>query len=1207
MEFSGGWIETGDDNDPTSGRIEIEGNELEIRNMDNGVTIERSLDLSNALSAILTFDYERKNGNELIEVRLWDGSQYNTRVTLDGDGVVNYTLTAAERNANASILFRTGSSNWGSSEEYEIDDVLFTVTFPSTIVINNVNLDEAAATATFTATHIGQNTLAPFTVTWQTADGTALAGTDYIAASNVMLFNGTVGDSETIVVNLTAEDNIYEFTENFFIQMTFTSDPTVDISRQGTGSITDNEVILGNTPLSLFQELGGYMDYTSTGGSLRTQPNTTNPCAIAASSSNTVTTNVPATANITNAILFWTNSNPTMDPQVTFEGQTIEAQLVYQTVFSSRNFFNHSADVTALIQGIPNINTNVFDFSGLTITNTGNHCSSQTVLGGWALFIFYEDNSLPASTINLYQGFDASQNTTTTFGLSGFYAIGSAGSKTTVLSWEGDQTLANNESLRFITPSTGSNLLVGDGDNTTGTNPFNSTHFDNVDVPITNNTNSYGVDLDTYDVSSFIVAGESSATTQVNVGQDLVLMNLVILKVPSNIIIGNVFEDINYGGGAGRDLITSGGIGIPNVIIELYDGTNNLFKTTVTDALGDYGFTGMANDTYTVRAVNGSIRSSRPGGGGCGNCYPVQTFKTDFAASSIVPDPNLVGGNDPKANSDSGVGVFVGAQSTSTVSIFNEGAVGVDFGFNFNTIVNTNDSGQGSLDQFIVNSNGLGEGTMDVVANAIFDPPAGQDISIFMIPPSGDPLGRPGDTNFLAGGYFDINTSGNRLTEINTDNTAIDGRTQTAYSGDTNIGSSGSGGTPVGTSVTNLPVFARPEVQIRGNAQDVIRLNADNLVVQGIAVYANDKSGIVVKNGTSSILENYIGVDAEGTDVATLEYGIKIQNGDPIIGSNFISGSEVAGLLMDGGNSLLTEYNQFYRNGSGDTCTDNIYIKDGASIVIQYNLINEAAGTGIDAEKYDGTITILENTITNNGINPVECGGGIFEDAGIRITDGEGNASVRQNIIHSNQGEGLVVADKDATNILISQNSFYNNGQRADALGIDLDRSEDNGDGVSLNDTGDTDDGPNGRLNFPIIENALLTPGNLIIEGWARPGATIEFFLSDTSTGAAAIGDNQLGLSQDYGEGQVFLDSAVEGSAADQDGAISSYADADGNTDTTNRYRFVLPLPPGISGGSIITSTATLGGSTSEFSHNYTILITTVITNRRITHRVSPY
>ena len=1202
LQFSTGWIETNEATDPDNGRIRIEGNELEIRNMDN-VTIERSLDLSAALSAVLTFDYDRKNGNERILVQLWDGTQYNTRATLDGDGLVNYTLTAAERNANAAIRFITGSGGWGSTEEYEIDDVLFTATFPASIVINNVTVDESAATATFTATHIGQNAAGPFTVTWQTADGTALAGTEYLAGSGLMLFNGTLGDTETIVVNLTAEDLIYEFTETFFVQMTVSSDPTIDISSQGIGSITDNEVIQGNSPLTLFLELGGYMDYTSTGGTLRTQPNTGDHCAITTNSSNTTTSNIPATATITNAILYWSNSNPVMDPQVTFEGQTIDASLVYQSVVFGRNFFNHSADVTPLVQAIPDVNVNVFDFSGLTITNTGAHCSGGTVMGGWALFIFYEDAGLPASTINLYQGFDADQNTTSNFGLSGFYAIGSTGAKTTILSWEGDQTLANNESLLFITPLTGSNILTGDGDNTGGTNPFNSTHFDNVGVPTTNNPNSHGVDLDTYDVSAFIVAGESSATTQVNVGQDLVFMNLVILKVPSNIIIGTVFEDINYGGGQGRDLATSSGIGIPNVTIELYDSADVLFKTTVTDAAGDYGFTGMANDSYTVRAVMGTVESTRPNGTGCGNCYPVQTYKADYAASTLTPNPNMVGGNDPTATSDTGVGVLPGALSTASVTIENEGAVGVDFGFNYNAIVNTNVNGHGSLEQFIENSNRLGAGTMDVVANGIFDPPAGQDISIFVIPPSGDPMGRTADVNYLAGGYFDINQTGVQLPKIDDDNTAIDGRTQTAYSGDTNTGVVGSGGTPVGIAATNLPTYDQPEIQIRDGNSDVIRLDADNLVIRNVAVYATDKSGIRVENGTAEIQANLIGVDAEGADVGTQDYGVDMQNGDLVLGSNYISGSEEAGLYVDGGNTSVIEYNHFYRNGSGDTCKDNIFIKQGGGIEIRYNLIEEAAGTGIEADQYNGTLVILENTITNNGISPVDCGGGVFEDAGIRLL--EDDAQITHNIIHSNQGEGLVMAKDNKSGVLISENSFYNNGQRADALGIDLDDSQNNGDGVTLNDSGDSDNGANGLLNFPILEVAYIESGNVVIKGWARPGSIMEFFMTDISEGTATAGDNQLGFSQDYGEGQSYIGTVIEGSPGDSDGSTSTYTDADGNTDNTNRFSVSIPLLPGVRVGDFVTATATISNSTSEFSPQRIITLRTVITNRRITYRVN--
>ena len=576
MNFSTNWTENGEGTSATGGRIQISGGQLRITEMDN-VEIQRSLDLSAASSATLTLDYTRVNGNERISVELWDGSSFNSVAILNGSGSVNYTLTAAERNAGATIRLVSDSGGWSGSEEYRIDNVRFTATIEPAVVITDVTVDEGAGTATFTATHVGVNTFIPFTVNYVTNAITATDGLDFNAVSGTLFFTGFIGASQTITVNI-LEDPLYEFDETYEIQMTSTTNGSVNISDLGVGVITDNEVVLGDTPLVLFEEFDGYMDYATTGGTLRTQDNNNDPCSFTTNSSNSLTSAIPAGATIEKAILYWSNSGA-MDPLVTFEGTPIDAELVYRTTIIGLEFHNHSADITSLLQGIPDPTTNVFDFSGLTIDNSGSYCGSAVTLGGWAMMVFYSAPGLPASTINLYQGFAGNQNTTTSFGLSGFYAIGSAGSKTTILSWEGDQTLANNESLQFNTPLTGTNLLTGDGDNTTGTNPFNSTIYDNVGVPVTNDGTQYGVDLDTYDVSTFILPGETSATTVVNVGQDFVMMNAVLLKVPSNIIVGKVFEDINYGGGAGRNQVTAGGVGIPNATVELYDNLGTLVFT----------------------------------------------------------------------------------------------------------------------------------------------------------------------------------------------------------------------------------------------------------------------------------------------------------------------------------------------------------------------------------------------------------------------------------------------------------------------------------------------------------------------------------------------------------------------------------------------------------------------------------------------------
>ena len=1182
------------------------------QDVDGGTSITTSPVYNIASTSDLSIWYffgQRDTGDDgndffLLEYSLNGGGSYTTLVSIgDVRTTASWTEAMAVIPAGSSVVIRvtvSDGSSTGDIIEGGIDDLTITTASPR-IIINDITVNENDGTATFTATHQGVSASGPFTVNYQTVDGSATAGTDYTAiVGGAMSFSGVTGDTETITVTLT-DDTEFEAAEDFTIQMTGSSDGTVDFSDTATATINDDEVLLGNTPLALFREFDGYMDYTSTAGTLRTQPNTGDPCAITTSSSNTLSSPIPATATIEAAYLYWSHSGATMDSQVTFEGNTVNGQVGYTTSIIGLSFYGFFSDVTSIITTIPDPSTNVYDFSGLSIDNTGSYCSSSVTLGGWSLMIFYSDPSLPASTINLYQGFDGNQNSSSTFSLSGFYAIGSTGSKTTALSWEGDQTLANNESLQFTTPLSGTNNLTGDGDNFGGTsNPFNSTHFDNTVLPVVNNTANHGVDLDTYDVSAFILPGETSATTQVNVGQDYVIMNAVVLKVPSNLITGRVFEDVNYGGGAGRNYATSSGVGVAGATVELWDNLGTLVDTQTTDSDGIYVFAGMIDGTYSVRVVNNSVRSSRPGGSACGSCMPVQTFKTEYIASTIIERPNEVGGTDPTAT-DPSAGILVGAQSVGAVTIVSEGVAGLDFGFNFNTIVNTNETGQGSLDQFIINSNEIGETGLDIEANAIFDPAAGEDTSVFMIPPTADALGRAADPNY-AGGIFSISVVGGNISTITGTTSIIDGRTQTAYSGDSNSGTIGAGGTNVGVSSSSLPNYELPEIQVYGLTGNVIENEGTNTVIRNLAIFANLNSGILNSSGSLTIRNNLIGTNASGSNAGNIEYGVEVSDGTTSIDGNYIATNIDTGIRIDGGTSTTIQNNHITSNGNGP-CDDNIQIISGSGIVVQQNLIELAQGLGIEGDGFNGGALITENSITSSGQDGGVCSGNI-ENAGIRL-HGD-NSTISNNLIYSNGGPGIVLAGGNTTGNLISQNSIYANGTAADALGIDIDNSNAIGDGVTLNESGDTDNGPNGSLNFPIITSAFVSGTNVLVKGWTRPGTTVEFFLTDINQGTAAAGDNELGLSTDYGEGQVYLGSAVEGSVADNDGASSTYTDLDGNTDTTNQFEFNIPIPPGTSVGEQITATATLSNSTSEFSPMSIIKVQTVITNRRITFRVNP-
>jgi len=279
-------------------------------------------------------------------------------------------------------------------------------------------------------------------------------------------------------------------------------------------------------------------------------------------------------------------------------------------------------------------------------------------------------------------------------------------------------------------------------------------------------------------------------------------------------------------------------------------------------------------------------------------------------------------------------------------------------------------------------------------------------------------------------------------------------------------------------------------------------------------------------------------------------------------------------------------------NGS-TACDDNILIEDGSTIVIQENLIESAAASGIEIDNVDG-VTVSNNNILLSGQNGGNCSGN-YEGMAIKLSGDD--SVIDQNRIYSNGSEGVVVLS-GASNT-ISQNSIYANGTVVPSLGIDLGM-----DGVTLNDNSDSDSGPNNLENFPIINSAFISGSNLVVTGWASPGSTIEVFFTDVNEGTATLGDNRLGLSQDYGEGQTYIGTAVEGSGDDQDATTSSYADPDGNSDNTNKYKFVFPLPSGTVVGDLITTTGTRSNSTSEFSPEIIISAYTVITNRNITYRI---
>src|SRR6185503_7024682 len=108
------------------------------------------------------------------------------------------------------------------------------------------------------------------------------------------------------------------------------------------------------TPITRFARFTGTINFVATGGSLRTQPNTGDACAVGASSAQTLS-GIPAGASIVAAYLYWGGSGATADTTVTLNGQAVTAQRTFTAVFNNGGtnfpYFGGFADITARITG----------------------------------------------------------------------------------------------------------------------------------------------------------------------------------------------------------------------------------------------------------------------------------------------------------------------------------------------------------------------------------------------------------------------------------------------------------------------------------------------------------------------------------------------------------------------------------------------------------------------------------------------------------------------------------------------------------------------------------------------------------------------------------------------------------------------------------------------------------------------------------------
>lgn len=207
-----------------------------------------------------------------------------------------------------------------------------------------------------------------------------------------------------------------------------------------------------------------------------------------------------------------------------------------------------------------------------------------------------------------------------------------------------------------------------------------------------------------------------------------------------------------------------------------------------------------------------------------------------------------------------------------------------------------------------------------------------------------------------------------------------------------------------------------------------LKLVGNGTTVKGLAFHDFSGAGILVESDGNVIARNYIGLNPESAFRAAGNHG----NGITVNGDANLIGSRTDN--FDGNHIWNNAGDGLEINGSDNVALGNFI---GVEQTIHGMIARPNGGDGV--------------SIT-----------GSFNHIGHDPNVGAGTSALA-NFISNNQGAGIRVTGAAQGNYLVHNFIRSNAG-----LGIDLGR-----DGVTANDPGDSDAGPNGLQNFPVITEVL--------------------------------------------------------------------------------------------------------------------------------------
>ncbi|WP_457630946.1 right-handed parallel beta-helix repeat-containing protein, partial [Oceanithermus sp.] len=683
-------------------------------------------------------------------------------------------------------------------------------------------------------------------------------------------------------------------------------------------------------------------------------------------------------------------------------------------------------------------------------------------------------------------------------------------------------------------------------------------------------------------------------------------------------IQGHVYEDLK----GTADSANSNFVARSGVRVYAYkdDGNGNpdandtLVATATTDSNGAYELAVSPNATYWV-VVDSKTVSPSAGFNNNQGQTDVWAEQTYGPAGSLCANPDQLLGNssdDPYNRSNAGVcyGGRSGATSDDASSpttaehlakatVGNADVSGLDFGFSFNVVTNTNDrdddqadnrTAQGTLRQFIQNANAIsGANTMRFVPAVAANGGSGNNAWWHI------DLALDADSD----GVVDI------LPPISDDSTTVDG---TAYSyadgqaeRDTNPGSV-AGGVSVGTGPDGvegnaddhyLEPFNLPELEVAGHdaggsagrASALLAVlgqsdsdRVDDVEIANLALYDQmaDSATFTTNQAVSfryaengSAHDLLVGVRADGSEPADGEkvyIGVQVSSSSNVsISRSYIAYGAQYGISLDHTeptSQITISDVEVQDSGYGHSAGDNIAFHATTGSTIRYTYSHGASSSGNSPAQYRGAGIEVWYGTSNSAITECLVTGSLYH--GVTFNSSATYSQTEENrlehsVIRNNHGPGVLIAlygnsndgdlsDEVTRRIKISQNAIYDNA----GLGIDIvfDTSSDNGDGVSPNDGSVNNQEQNNGQDYPVFTRVRLNQDDLELEGYIGDRTTsqylsgdytVEVFLADNSpadqNGPVELdaGGNGIG-DKPHGEGARYIGSC---SVTLQNGAFS--------------------------------------------------------------------